>query len=53
MISIPLIVERNNETDVLWGRIDYQDDLIVDFGATFDELEEKMYKHTTDLCGPQ
>jgi hypothetical protein len=40
-VKIPLTIERQEGTE-LWGRINYNDNLITDFAETVQELEVKM-----------
>jgi hypothetical protein len=47
MTPLTLIIERAQGT--LWGRIHYDDDLIVDSARTLDSLEKKMKKLLKDL----
>jgi transcriptional regulator with XRE-family HTH domain len=39
---IPLIIERENKSGLIWGRVEYQDDLLADSAKSLDELEVKM-----------
>lgn len=38
---IPLIIEKGDD-NLLWGRVEYGDNLITDFGNTLPELEVKI-----------
>lgn len=46
--TLSLVIERNSESDQIWGRIEVGDDLIVDFAQTVAELEDKMYQHLSE-----
>lgn len=48
MEHIQLIVEKGDDGQ-LWGRVNYEDDLLVDAAATLPELQEKMAKLLTDF----
>ncbi len=41
IVKIPLTIERG-DGKVLWGRVEYNGNLITDFGDSIPELEEKM-----------
>jgi len=41
MKVIPLIIEKGNDSEI-WGRIDFEKELIVDFANSVEELEKKM-----------
>ena len=41
IVKIPLTIERQDGKE-LWGRIEYNDNLITDFANTVDELESKI-----------
>lgn len=41
IVKIPLVIERG-EGKVLWGRVDYNGNLITDFANSIPELEEKI-----------
>jgi len=41
MKVIPLIIEKGNDSEI-WGRIDFENELIVDFANSVEELEKKM-----------
>lgn len=41
IVKIPLIIERG-EGKVLWGRVEYNGNLITDFANSIPELEEKI-----------
>jgi hypothetical protein len=45
--KIALIIESENKSNKLWGRIEYNNDLIVDVGRSIDELIGKIQSH---LC---
>lgn len=48
MAKINLIVERG-EDGKLWGRVNFRNNLIVDFASTVDALEKKMRKLIIEL----
>ena len=41
IVKIPLTIERGDDK-LLWGRLEYNGNLISDFGDSLQELEEKM-----------
>lgn len=41
IVKIPLTIERGDDK-LLWGRVEYNGNLITDFGDSIPELEEKM-----------
>lgn len=43
IVKIPLTIERG-EGKMLWGRVEYNENLITDFAETISELEQKMKK---------
>jgi hypothetical protein len=45
--KITLIIESENKSNSLWGRVEYNNDLIVDVGRSIDELRGKIQGH---LC---
>lgn len=48
MKTIQLIVEKGDDGQ-LWGRVNYEDDLLVDAANTLDELQTAMKKLLTDF----
>jgi hypothetical protein len=42
MKKINLIVEKSEDDDVLWGRVHYENNLLVDSANTEDVLQENM-----------
>lgn len=47
-LKVDLIIERGSDGD-LWGRVNYNDNLIVDQAASVKELEEKMRQQLYDF----
>lgn len=43
IVKIPLTIERG-EGKMLWGRVEYNENLITDFAENISELEQKMKK---------
>lgn len=42
MKKIKLIIEKSEDDDVLWGRVHYEDNLLIDSADTEDALRDKM-----------
>lgn len=50
MQKLLLIIEKGKGKD-LWGRVSFEDDLIVDSASSLDSLQKKMKKTLQDLHG--
>ncbi len=42
MKKINLIIEKSDDDNVLWGRVHYEDNLLIDSADTEDALQDKM-----------
>ena len=43
--KITLVIESESKSNNLWGRFEFNDDLIIDVARTIDELKLKMAEH--------